>query len=180
MTADWAVWLQNAGAVLGYVMVLLGCLIGTLLSCLSISGTWLIVAAALGAMLVRWGRFPGLPTVGVFVLVSVAVEVMEALAGSWGVAQRGGSKLAGFMALVGGLAGLLAGSLIPVPVIGGLLGMLAGSFALVFVVERNRLKHSGQAAGIAWGAVTARMLVILVKVVATLGMAAYLLWGLAR
>ena len=49
-------------------------------------------------------------------------------------------------------------------------GMLVGSFACAFAVERYRLKHSGQAARIAWGAVIARLLVILLKVAATLGM----------
>lgn len=162
------------------VIVAVLCLVGVLLSCLSISGTWFVVGGALLAAVVRWGEFPGFWTVLGFVVVSVLVEVAEAFAGTWGVARRGGSALAGVAALVGGIVGLILGAMLPLPVLGPLLGMTAGSFGLVFVVERQRLKHSGQAANIAWGTVLARMLVLMLKVIVTLGMIAYLFVGMIR
>lgn len=56
--------------------------------------------------------------------------------------------------------------------------MLAGGFLAAYAVERHRLKSHGQAATIAWGTVTARLLVLLLKVAVTLGMALYLLSSL--
>lgn len=169
--------LQTVGVGACYVFVGLLCLAGVMLSCLSISGTWLVVAAAGIAALVRTEAFPGVWTIVIFALLSALVEGIEAVAGAWGVTRRGGSKLAGFMAVLGGLLGLVLGGLMPIPIVGSLLGMLVGSFALAFVVERRRLT-TDRAAGIAWGAVVARVAVILVKVGVTLGMAVSLFWGM--
>ena len=156
------------------LLTLIGlCLTGIVLSCLSISGTWLVAVATALAAVSRADGGPGWWTVLVFVVISTAVEAAEALAGAWGVARRGGSRLAGVAAVCGGLLGLAIGSVV-VPVVGSLLGMVVGSFALVFLVEIRRLKRADQAAGIAWGAVVARLLIVVLKVAATLVMSAYL------
>lgn len=173
-----AAFFHQAGVGLGFVGVGLLCAAGMVLSCLSISGTWLVVAAALLAAALSGSAFPGWGTLVLFVLLAVAVEVLENVAGFWGVKRRGGSGLAGFMALAGGLLGLVLGTWIPVPVVGSLLGMLAGSFALVFAVERHRLQKDRPAAHVAWGAVMARVSVIFLKVGVTLGMIIWLAFGL--
>ena len=162
----------------GFLWVWLMCAVGIAISCLGISGTWLVVGATVIAAMLSGTGFPGLGTILFFVYLAVLVEVGEVVAGAWGVKKRGGSGWAGFMAVVGGLLGLFIGSVILPPVIGSLLGMLAGSFALVYLVEVRRLRQSGAAAHIALGAVLARMLVILVKVLASLGMTAWLAFGL--
>ena len=170
----------HAAAVGGGVLVIvLLCIAGIVLSCLSLSGTWLVAVAAVLAAVALKSDFPGIWTILAFVLASGLVEAVEAFAGSVGVLRRGGSKLAGVAAAVGGIVGMVLGSMVPVPVAGTLLGMLVGSFALVFAVERHRLKKSAPAAGIAWGAVTARILVLFLKVSVTLGMTGFLFAGLA-
>jgi len=174
---DWGSVLQGIGLWAAYGVIGLLCLAGIALTAVSLSGTWLVVAGTLLAVLVRPGRFPGWWTLAAFVAVSAAVEGVEAVAGAWGVKQRGGSNFAGLAAMLGGFLGLLLGGLIPVPVAGSLLGMLIGSFVLVFAWERRRLK-SQDAANIAWGAVTARALVILFKAGAALGMTVVLVWGM--
>ena len=172
--------LGTVGTGLGVLVIVLACIVAVILSCVSISGTWVILGAALGAMLLRGDSgFPGWITIVVFLLLSIAIEVAEAFASSWGVAKRGGSKLAGFAALIGGLLGLGIGSYIPIPIVGSLLGMLVFSFGATFGVEQWRLKHMGQAAHIARGAVWARVLIVVLKVVFTLGMMAFLLGGMA-
>jgi len=169
--------LQTVGTGGLYVFMALLCLVGVGLSCVSISGTWLVVAATVIAAFAREDAFPGVWTVVVFVGMSLLVEVAEALAGAWGVRRRGGSHAAGVWAVLGGLLGMVLGTLIPIPVVGSLIGMMTGSFVLVFLVERRRLA-ADKAAGIAWGAVAARMAVILLKVVVTLGMSVALFWGM--
>jgi uncharacterized protein YqgC (DUF456 family) len=160
----------------GWAVVVALCLGGLALSALSISGTWLVTAAAALAAPLSGDGFPGWGTVAVFAGLSLAVEGIEAVAGAWGITRRGGSRLAAAAALIGGLAGLLAGSLIPIPVVGSLLGMMAGSFVLAFLVESRRRDVDG-AVSVAWGAVLARLAVLLLKAAATLGMAAWLLAG---
>jgi uncharacterized protein YqgC (DUF456 family) len=165
------------GIALGIVLVWVLCLVGLLLSCLAISGTWLVVAAAVLANLLRGWPAPGWWAVLVFAILSALVEAAEALAGAWGVKRRGGSWLASLAAFAGGIIGLILGSSM-LPVVGSLLGMVLVSFALVFAVEKYRLKKSSRAADIAWGTVLSRVLVMLLKVVATLGMSVYLLVAL--
>ena len=160
------------------VLVVTGlCLAGVALSCLSVSGTWLVVVGTALTAVLRRGAFPGVWTVVVFVLLSALVEVAEALSGTWGVVRKGGSKAGGVAALVGGLAGGLVGTFLPPPLVGSVVGMLAGGFLLVYVVERRRLRVHGKAADIAWGAVVSRVLVTGLKVMVTMGMAGVLLVG---
>jgi uncharacterized protein YqgC (DUF456 family) len=153
------------------------CLGGLAVSCLGLSGTWLVVGAAVAAAFLSGAAFPGLWTVLAFVVLSAAVEMAEAASATWGVKKRGGSWLAGLAAAAGGLGGLLLGSLIPLPVFGSLLGMLAGGFGLAYLVEYRRLRSADRAAHIARGAVVAHVLILLLKVAATLGMSATLLLG---
>ena len=161
------------------MLVWVMCLVGLLLSCLSISGTWLVVGATLLAMVLGGAGFPGFGSLLGMIWIAICVEVVEYVAGVWGVKKRGGSNWAGLAALIGGMVGLVLGMAIPVPVLGGLLGMTAGSFGLVYGVERYRLKQTGPAVHIALGAVVARFFVVLIKVGATLGMMAWLAIGLA-
>ena len=168
---------QVTGVGLVYFLIVLLCFVALILSCLSISGTWLVSLATVIAAILRGFSFPGWATIIIFLLLSGAVEFAEAMAGAWGVTKRGGSGFAGFMAIVGGLIGMVAGSFIPVLFIGSLLGMMIGSFLLVFLVERKRLESS-KAVDIAWGAVIARVLIVLLKVIVTFGMIIFLLGGM--
>ena len=154
------------------------CLAGTGLSLVGLSGTWLIVGAAILAAWLPGAASPGLWTIAAFAALALALEVLDWLAGVWGVQKRGGSGLGALMALIGAIAGFFLGSFIPIPLVGNLVGMLLGSFLLVFLVERSRLRHGGQAAHIALGAVLARLYMVLVKTGVALGMSFWLLWKL--
>ncbi len=177
MEVDW----QTLGTFGIYAVSALLCLLGFILSSLSLSGTWLVFGAALLVAWKRWPDFPGIPTLLIFLLLCIGVEIAEAFAGTWGVQKRGGSKAAGWAALCGGFAGMVAGGfLIPLPVIGSLFGMLAGSFGMAFLVEHAKMKKADHAAHVATGAVLARLAVIFLKIAITLLMGLVLAIGLAR
>jgi hypothetical protein len=159
------------------ILTTLFCLIGLFLSSLAFSGTWLVLTAALITKLAI--GFPNLGTLVVFALLCIVAEVVEALAAFLGVQKRGGSKLAGFAALIGGLVGAGVGTGI-FPILGTIAGMIVGSFVAAFLTEWLRLKHHGQAAHIAWGTVWARLAVLFMKTVLTLGMSLWLLVGLVK
>ncbi len=175
MEIDW----QSAGMFGIYSLAGILCLTGFILSCLSLSGTWLVLGATGLAAWARWPDFPGIGTLVVFLILCIGVEVAEAFAGTWGVQKRGGSKAAGWAALGGGFAGMVLGGLIPVPIIGNLLGMVAGSFGCAFLVEHAKLKKTEHAAHVATGAVLARLAVIFLKVGITLAMIFSLAIGIA-
>ena len=164
----------------GIIVVVLFCLVGLALSCVSISGTWLVlIAAGIAAATRGDSSFPGLVVIAVYTVLCIVVEVVEAAIGAVGVKQQGGSALGATAAVVGGLAGFVLGVAIPIPVAGPFIGMCLGSFALVYFVEFRRLQKADHAAAIAWGSVVARLLMVLLKVVVTLGMTMHLLAGMA-
>jgi uncharacterized protein YqgC (DUF456 family) len=171
---DW----QTIGTFGIYLLAGLLCLLGFVLSCLSLSGTWLVLAASGLVAWLRWPGFPGLGTLAVFLLLCIGVEAAEALAAAWGVQKRGGSRAAGWAALGGGFAGMLLGTAIPVPVIGSLIGMLAGSFACAYAVEHARMKKADHAAHVATGAVIARLGIIFIKIAVVLIMTLVLALGI--
>ena len=178
LMAGASILLHQAGNGFGFIAVGLLCAAGLLLSCLSLSGTWLVTLATLIAAFLTGPEFPGWFTIAFFVFVSTLVEVADSVAGVWGVTKRGGSGWAGLAAFVGGLVGLVGGSIIPIPILGNLIGMMLGSFSLVYFVERHRLQKHDPAVHIAMGAVIARITIVLLKVCATLGMIVLLGLGL--
>lgn len=176
MEVDW----QALGSFGIFSLAALLCLIGFVLSCLSLSGTWVVFVATLLVAWKRWPDFPGIGTLIMFLLICILTEIVEAFAGAWGVQKRGGSKAAGWAALGGGLIGMLIGTIvIPLPVIGSLTGMMAGSFGCAFLVEHAKMKKADHAAHVATGAVLARLGVIFLKVGMTLLMSLILAIGVA-
>jgi uncharacterized protein YqgC (DUF456 family) len=169
--------IQMGGGLLAWGLVVVLALSGLLLSCLGISGGYLIALAAGLAAPLSGPDFPGWRTPVVFAAMAGAVDVVEWLASHWGVRRRGGSRLAGFAAMAGGLAGLLLGSLM-FPVVGSLLGLMAGSFGLAYVVERHRLQASAPAVHIATGAVLACVAMLLIKVMVALLLVVVLAGGI--
>lgn len=167
MEIDW----QTLGTFGIYSLAALLCLIGFVLSCLSLSGTWVVFGASLIVAWKRWPEFPGLWTLAIFLLICIAVEIMEAVAAAWGVQKRGGSKAAGWAALGGGFLGMMLGGFIPIPILGHLLGMILGSFGCAFLAEHAKMKKATHAAHVATGAVLARLAIIFLKIGATLAMA---------
>ena len=183
MTAVWNTLhhaLAASGIFLAWTACALLCLGGLFLSALSISGTWLIAAAALlAAALTGPEQFPAWPTLLGMLALCTTIDILEWFAASWGVRRRGGSTAAGWMALLGSLGGMILGSLlIPIPLIGGILGMMAGSFSLVYWVEKRRLQKTEHAAHIATGAVLAGMAMLLLKVLASASLILWLAIGL--
>lgn len=171
-------WLSAAGTFLAWSACALLCLGGLILAAFSISGTWLVLGAAIGAALLTGpGEFPGWPALLAFGAVCAAVDVIEWFAAAWGVRRRGGSAAAGWVALLGSLAGAILGGMV-FPILGSLVGMLLGSFALVYWTEKRRLQHVEKAAHIATGAVLAGIFVLFLKVVATATLVLALALGL--
>ena len=172
--------LSAAGVFLAWTACALLCVGGLLLSVFAVSGTWLVLGAAIGAALLTGpGEFPGWPALLGMLAACAAVDVIEWFSAQWGVRRRGGSAAAGWLALLGSLGGAILGGMV-VPVLGSLVGMLAGSFALVYWFEKRRLQKTAAAAHIATGAVLAGMAMLLLKVAATTALILWLAIGLWR
>ena len=132
---------------------------------LGLPGTWLMIAAAFGfnalaASTPGAGRIATAALIGSCVLALTA-EVLEFVVSARAATRYGGSRRAGWGAMLGGVAGAVAG--VPVPVVGSVLGALAGAFAGAFVAELTHRRDAGAATRVATGAVVGRAAAAAVK-----------------
>lgn len=172
-------YLHWVGAFLVYALMGLLCLAGLVLSAFSLSGTWCVVAAAGIGALWRTDPFPGAWTVGSFAAIALLVEGIEWFASWKGVTSRGGSAWSGLAACAGAIAGAALLAPFPPPLVASLVGAVAGAFGGAYGAEYLRWKRSSPALRVAWGTVIARLIVTVVKVAVTFGMAVFLVLGMA-
>ena len=139
---------------LATVLLLVSCIAGLLLLPFGLPGLWVMV---LGVLACGWLTDFRTITTGLIVVVvglAFAGEVLEAWLGFRFAERYGGSRRAGWGALIGGLAGAVIG--VPVPLIGSVVGGFGGAFAGAALFEYTVARHSGAAARAGWGAVLGR------------------------
>jgi uncharacterized protein len=137
-------------------------LAGLLLIPLGLPGLWVIV---LGILAYGWLTDFRTLSAGLLALaigLAVAGELFETWIGFRFAERYGGSRRAGWGALLGGLAGAMIG--VPVPIVGSVVGGFAGAFAGAALFEYTRARRSGTAARAGWGAVLGRAAAAAVKI----------------
>jgi uncharacterized protein YqgC (DUF456 family) len=143
------------------LLVLLTGLAGLALIPLGLPGLWLIVLGILG-----FGWLTDFRTLGVGSIVAVLGlallgEAVEAYVGFRFAQRYGGSRRAGWGALVGGLIGAIVG--VPVPVIGSVVGGFVGAFLGAALFEYSNARQAEGSVRAGWGAVLGRALAAGVK-----------------
>ena len=156
--------------VLVLALVLLGCLV---LIPLGLPGTWLMIAAAFVYPYVGGGRTFGVWTLGGTALLALSAEVLEFLLSARFTRKYGGSRRAGWGAIIGGIIGALVG--LPVPIVGPVLGALAGSFVGALALELTRGSGHAAATRVATGALVGRVTAIALKTAVGVAIAAWIL-----
>ncbi|OPX24144.1 MAG: hypothetical protein B1H04_02675 [Planctomycetales bacterium 4484_123] len=134
------------------------------LSLLALPGNWLMV---LTTVLVAWWRWDpaksysdqmfSIYVLAAIVLLAVAGEIVEFFAGAAGARKAGGSWWASIGALLGGIVGVVVGTLlIPIPLLGTIIGAGGGACLGAWGLEalgghkgRRSLK-AGLGAGVGW------------------------------
>lgn len=143
---------------------------------LGLPGTWVMlgVAVAYGAMTHESIGWVTIVIVGVLAVIG---EILEfALAGRF-ARKYGGSKRAGWGAMVGGIAGAFAG--IPVPIVGSMIGSFLGAFAGALLFELAGGVRAGAATKVATGALLGRVTAAALKVGIGFVMAVWILGAAA-
>jgi uncharacterized protein YqgC (DUF456 family) len=136
-------------------------------------GTLVMFAAALCyKLLVPQGGI-GWPSV---VVVGILMAIAEGL--EWTLAARfakkyGGSRRAGWGAVIGGMVGAFMG--VPIPIVGSIVGAFAGAFVGALVFEMSRGSGGGTATKVAWGALIGRVTAAAVKIAIGFVMAVWLI-----
>jgi uncharacterized protein len=144
-----------------YLLLALAQIAGLLLIPFGLPGLWVQLGAL--ALYAWWTDFA---TVGAFsfaviFILAFLAEIAEALlAGSY--AKRfGGSRRAGWGAIVGGVIGAVVG--IPIPLLGSVFGGILGSFAGAVAFELVGGRRSKEAVRAGWGAMVGRVVAMGVK-----------------
>ena len=137
------------------VVVVTACgIMGLLLIPIGLPGLWVMV---LGFLVFGWltqFRSESVATIFIVLALAFAGEVIESWLGFRFARRYGGSRRAGWGALLGGLVGALVG--VPVPVVGSVIGAFVGSFGGATVFEYAYSRRADVAVGAGWGAVVGR------------------------
>ncbi|HZI22661.1 MAG TPA: DUF456 domain-containing protein [Gemmatimonadales bacterium] len=137
------------------VLVLAACgIVGLLMIPFGLPGLWVMV---LGFLVFGWltqFRSESVATIGIVLAIAFAGELVETWLGFRFARRYGGSRRAGWGALLGGLVGAVVG--VPVPVVGSLIGAFVGSFGGAAVFEYAYSRRADIAVGAGWGAVVGR------------------------
>jgi len=159
-------WLMAACFIAGLALVALG-----------LPGLWVMVVAVVAYGWLTAFQRVGLVTIAVVLGLALAGEVMEAWLG-FGLARRyGGSKRAGWGALLGGLVGAIVG--VPVPLIGSVIGSFVGAFAGAVVFEYST-SGASTAVRAGWGALLGRVAATAAKISVGVVMAVVALFAAIR
>jgi uncharacterized protein YqgC (DUF456 family) len=148
-------------------------LIGLVLVPLGLPGTWVILAAAPAYNWLTGTDAIGTATIVGALVLAVIGEIIEFTLAARYTRVYGGSRRAGWGAILGGLVGAIVG--VPVPVIGSVIGAFVGSFIGALLAEWSRGTQTRGAVRVATGAFLGRVFATAAKVGVGAGMAAWIL-----
>ena len=141
---------------------------------LGLPGTWVMLAAAFGYNALVPGAGPiASGTLVATALLALVAEVLEFTVAARYTTRYGGSRRAGWGAILGGIVGAVVG--VPVPVIGSVIGAFVGAFAGAYAAEWSRKSGNAVATRVATGALLGRAAAAAVKTAFGLAIAAWLL-----
>ncbi len=133
-------------------ILLLACLVTIPLG---FPGIWLMLAVGLGFnQLAGSGRIGWTTLIGALVLAIVA-ELIEFAVSAKFTTRFGGSRRAGWGAILGGFIGALVG--VPIPIVGSVIGGFVGAFVGAFAAEASRREPGTSLTRVATGAMLGRV-----------------------
>ena len=144
------------------VMLALCLVVGLLLVPLGLPGLWIMVGGILLYAGLTVYRSVGVVTMLVVLGLAFLGEIVEWWIG-YGVTRRyGGSRRAGWGALIGGIVGAVVG--VPVPIVGSVIGAFVGSFGGAALFEYSVSGTAATAVRVGWGALLGRAFAAAAKV----------------
>jgi uncharacterized protein YqgC (DUF456 family) len=134
---------------------------GLLLIPFGLPGLWVMVGAVL-----LYSYVGPAGAIGAWTVVAVAVlagvgELLEFLLAGKYARRYGGSRRAGWGAIVGSIVGAIMG--VPVPLVGSLIGAFLGAFVGAWLAEVTRKTEIRAATRVATGALIGRLVAVAAK-----------------
>lgn len=143
------------------LLLIAGILAGLVLIPFGLPGLWVMLLGLVGYGWLTDFRTLSGGVLGIAFALALAGEAVEAWLGFHFARRYGGSRRAGWGALVGGLVGAVIG--VPVPLIGSVVGGFVGAFVGAALFEYTQARQTGAAASAGWGAVLGRAAAAAVK-----------------
>lgn len=154
------------------------CFISIVLVPLGLPGTFIMVAAAIAADSFA-GAGIGWVAIGTSFILAVIAEVLEWTLSARFARKYGGSRRAGWGALIGGFLGAFAG--VPVPVIGSMIGAFGGAFFGALIAEYTRSEaDAATATRVATGALVGKAAATALKLAIAFTIATLLVFALLQ
>lgn len=154
------------------LLLALICLVSLFMIPLGLPGTWVMLAAGVGYSIL----VPN--SIGIFALVgttalAIVAEVLEFTLSAKYTRKYGGSRRAGWGAIIGGTIGAIIG--VPIFIIGSIIGAFIGAFLGALVFEYSRGSGAQVSTRAAWGALVGRAVAAALKVAFGVAISAWLL-----
>lgn len=160
------------------VLFVVAMLVSIFLVPLGFPGTFIMVALAIA---VNYFAAAGIGwfAIGTSLTLAVIAEVLEWTMSARFARKYGGSKRAGWGAIIGGLIGAFAG--VPVPVLGSMIGAFAGAFLGALVAEFTQPEaDASSATRVATGALIGKAAATAMKLAIAFTIAIMLTFSLIR
>jgi len=140
----------------------LALIVSLILIVLGLPGLWIMVASAVTYNLIVPGDPIGWVTLVIVGVLALVAELLDiSLTGRY-ARRYGGSRRAGWGAIIGSIVGAMVG--FPVPIIGPVIGAFIGSFVGALIAEFTAGSSAGDATRVAKGALIGRVVSTVLKI----------------
>ena len=129
---------------------------------LGMPGLWVMVASAVVYNMIVPGDPIGWVTLVAVGVLALVAELLEFTLSGRYARKYGGSRRAGWGAILGGIVGAMVG--FPVPIIGPIIGAFVGSFLGALIAELTAGASPGDATRVAKGALIGRVVSTMLKI----------------
>ncbi len=137
-------------------------ILSLILIVLGMPGLWIMVASAVTYNLIVPGDPIGWVTLVIVGVLALVAELLDiSLTGRY-ARRYGGSRRAGWGAIIGSIVGAVVG--FPVPIIGPVIGAFIGSFVGALIAEFTGGSSAGDATRVAKGALIGRVVSTVLKI----------------
>ncbi|MFL5465359.1 MAG: DUF456 domain-containing protein [Gemmatimonadaceae bacterium] len=129
---------------------------------LGFPGLWIMVASAVTYNMIVPGDPIGWVTLIIVGVLALVAELLDFMMTGRYARKYGGSRRAGWGAILGGIVGAMVG--VPVPIIGPVIGAFVGSFLGALIAELTGGSSAGDATRVAKGALIGRVVSTALKI----------------
>jgi uncharacterized protein len=153
-------------------------ILSLVLIALGLPGLWLMIASAVVYNITTHTDAIGWFSLIVVTILAIIAEIIEFTLSAKYARKFGGSRRAGWGAMLGGMVGAFMG--VPIPIVGMLIGAFIGSFAGALVGELTTGSSGRDSARVATGALIGRALATAMKMGVGITIAVWLFFAAMR